>query len=339
MSVRNIRNHQSRGLLPPPEVPRAHRLLRPRARRAPAPRSRRCRPRASSSARSSGCSAATARDRALRRPAPRDHRAVRDRGAGDPHARRARRALRPGRRRKVLAKAQKLGLLVPLGDGRFEAPSPALLRAAEEVVARGIPLPAALDVVEQVQRTASPTARAFVKLFLEELWKPFDEAGQPDERWPEITESIERLRPIASEALLAVFQQTMAARSRTRSARCSSARRSGAAEQARVEVRQPEDDPGLVPRRRRNRGRASRFPRVLTPLDHTRVHGCVLAGDRGTMPPCARAAGRSPARKAAPGRADGRFAGGRGSEEGQRPVDLGQCGACAGGRRPAESGA
>jgi hypothetical protein len=48
-----------------------------------------------------------------------------------------------------------------------------------------------------------------VKLFLEEMWKPFEEAGHPEERLPEIVESIERLRPLASEALLAVFQQTM----------------------------------------------------------------------------------------------------------------------------------
>ena len=112
---------------------------------------------------------------------------------------------------KALGKSLKLGLLVPIGDGRYEAPSPRLLRAAEEVMQRGVPLQAALSVIEKVKRNAESTSRAFVKLFLDELWKPFEEAGQPDERWPEITESIERLRPIASEALLAVFKQTLAA--------------------------------------------------------------------------------------------------------------------------------
>jgi hypothetical protein len=52
-------------------------------------------------------------------------------------------------------------------------------------------------------------ARSFVRRFLEEVWKPFAEAGYPGERWPEDLESIERLRPIASRALLATFQQTM----------------------------------------------------------------------------------------------------------------------------------
>src|SRR5947209_17328710 len=58
---------------------------------------------------------------------------------------------------KETAKAQKLGLLVPIADGLYEAPSPALLRAAEEVLARGVPLPAALSVIEKVQRSSETT--------------------------------------------------------------------------------------------------------------------------------------------------------------------------------------
>ena len=112
---------------------------------------------------------------------------------------------------KTLAKAQKLGLLINLGNGTFELPSPGLLKAAEEVVSRGVPLAEALSVIEKVQRNAETVARAFVRLFMEQIWKPFDEAGQPDERWPEITESIERLRPLSADALSAVFRQTMAA--------------------------------------------------------------------------------------------------------------------------------
>jgi DNA-binding transcriptional MerR regulator len=112
---------------------------------------------------------------------------------------------------KALEKAQKLELLIPMADGRFEAPSPALLRAAEEVLQRGIPLMAALVAIERIKRSCESASRAFVRLFLEELWQPFQDAGQPDERWDEVTQTIERLRPLASEALLAMFKQTMTA--------------------------------------------------------------------------------------------------------------------------------
>jgi hypothetical protein len=44
---------------------------------------------------------------------------------------------------------------------------------------------------------------------MESVWKPFDEAGRPEEEWPKINEALERLRPLASEALLSVFQMVM----------------------------------------------------------------------------------------------------------------------------------
>ena len=110
---------------------------------------------------------------------------------------------------KALVKAQKLGLLVPVGEGLYEAPSPALLRAAEEVLGRGVRLSAALDVIEKVKRNSQATSKVFVQLVLDEIWKPFSEAGQPTERWPEITETIERLRSLAAEVVLAAFKQTM----------------------------------------------------------------------------------------------------------------------------------
>jgi DNA-binding transcriptional MerR regulator len=112
---------------------------------------------------------------------------------------------------KDAERIRRLKLLVPLGDERFEVPSPALLRAAEQVVDLGIPLHAALLVVERVSRDCESISRTFTKLFLKELWEPFDQAGQPDEGWDELIESVGELRPLASEALLALFKQRMTA--------------------------------------------------------------------------------------------------------------------------------
>ena len=102
-------------------------------------------------------------------------------------------------------KAVKLGALVPTGDGRFEAPSPALLAVAEDVVKRGIPLPAALEVLDSIVRHSDAVSKRFVNLFLDHVWKPFEEAGMPDDRWPEVIEAIEALRGIASQAMMTVF--------------------------------------------------------------------------------------------------------------------------------------
>lgn len=110
---------------------------------------------------------------------------------------------------KLLAKAIKLGLLVPVGLGRYEVPSPTLLSAGEELARLGVAPEATIRVLEQLNRHSEGVAEAFVKLFLEQLWRPFEAAGRPEERLPDVREALERVRPLASEALLAVFQRKM----------------------------------------------------------------------------------------------------------------------------------
>lgn len=112
---------------------------------------------------------------------------------------------------ETLERSIKLGLLVPVGSDTFEVPSPGLLSIAEEVVGRGVGMNAALDVVEVMRRSSRYVAEAFTELFLKSIWQPFEDEGRPKERWPEVLEAIERLRPIASQALVAVFQMTMSA--------------------------------------------------------------------------------------------------------------------------------
>ena len=120
---------------------------------------------------------------------------------------------------KDVERIRKMRLLVPLGDDRFEVPSPALMRAAEEVTALGIPLHSAIGLIERVSRDCESISRAFVRLYLKELWEPFAEAGQPEERWDEVIDAIGSLRAIASEALLAVFKQRMSAQVEAESAK------------------------------------------------------------------------------------------------------------------------
>ena len=111
----------------------------------------------------------------------------------------------------VLARAETLGVLVAVGEGRYEAPSPSLLAVAEQVVARGVSLNEALTVFKQVELHCDAVSGAFVSLFMREVWEPFEAAGMPTERWAEIDETIARLRPVATEALVAIFGQRMSA--------------------------------------------------------------------------------------------------------------------------------
>ena len=121
-------------------------------------------------------------------------------------------ALEPDEGRELLARAIKLGVLIPLGGDKYEAPNPSLLAVGDEAVKSGIPLRAALGVIEEIQRQCDSVSRSFVRLFLREVWKPFATADMPVERWPEIEDAVSGLRPAAAEAVLTVFQQRLSTR-------------------------------------------------------------------------------------------------------------------------------
>jgi DNA-binding transcriptional MerR regulator len=110
---------------------------------------------------------------------------------------------------KLAERVQKLGFVRPVGDGRFEILSPRLQAASEELGRLGIPLETAVEIVANVKRHSQAVADAYVKLFLDNVWRPFEEAGEPEDRWPEVRESLERLRPLAVESLVAIFQVVM----------------------------------------------------------------------------------------------------------------------------------
>jgi DNA-binding transcriptional MerR regulator len=111
--------------------------------------------------------------------------------------------------RKLIERAERLGLLRPLGEGRYEVPSPTLYRAGQMVLALGVSPEMVLDVAEKIRRRSNAIADSFVQLFLEGVWKPFVAAGRPDDQWPQVREALERLRPLASDAVVASFQRAM----------------------------------------------------------------------------------------------------------------------------------
>ena len=110
---------------------------------------------------------------------------------------------------QLLRKAEKLGILRPLGDGNFEELSPRLGQASAELGALGIPAEKALEVAAQLRKHSEAVAKTFVSLFIDQIWKPFEDQGSPEHDLPEVRDALERLRPLASDALLAMFQLVM----------------------------------------------------------------------------------------------------------------------------------
>jgi DNA-binding transcriptional MerR regulator len=110
-----------------------------------------------------------------------------------------------------LKRAVTAGALVPVEEGRFEAPLPSLLDAAEGVVAVGVPLDHALTVIGKVRGRCRSISHEFVDLFLEDIWKPFEAEGYPEDRWPAVRQALDQLRPLSLQALAAVYRMTLSA--------------------------------------------------------------------------------------------------------------------------------
>ena len=212
MTVRNIRAHQSRGLLPAPEV---------RARTGYYGPAHVARLKLIQELQGDGYNLAAI-----------GHLLARSDGSAEDILRFADTLLAPGpaetpevveleelRRRfgagadpKQLARAVRLGLIVPLGEDRYEVPSPTILRAGDAVLALGVPLDKALDIVERVTKNADAVSETFARLFLERVWRPFDQAGRPPEDWPQVRATLEELGPLMSEAFVALYGQRMSRR-------------------------------------------------------------------------------------------------------------------------------
>ncbi|HEX4806478.1 MAG TPA: MerR family transcriptional regulator [Conexibacter sp.] len=111
---------------------------------------------------------------------------------------------------RAFKKAERLRLIRPLGEERYEVPSPTLLRAGEELAAMGVPPLHALAVAEQVQRHTRAIADSFVRLFVDDVaGGALDPAKRTPQEWAQLSDALARLRPLASEAVRAAFQQTM----------------------------------------------------------------------------------------------------------------------------------
>ncbi|HEY5051900.1 MAG TPA: MerR family transcriptional regulator [Solirubrobacterales bacterium] len=208
MTVRNIRAHQTRGLLPPPEVrgrtgyygeEHVARIALTREMQADGLNLEAIRRLLESS---DGSTEILDFTRALRAPFEDETPEIIDSlemaslWGVDPDP-------------KLIRRAERLGILRELPEGRYEIISPQLQRAGVELARLGVSPEAALNTVEKLRRHSEGVARTFVDLFVKEVWEPFDAAGRPEEDWPKVREALERLRPLAAGGLLAIFQLVM----------------------------------------------------------------------------------------------------------------------------------
>lgn len=106
----------------------------------------------------------------------------------------------------VIKRAQTLGILRDLGDGRVEIIDARISEVGLELLGLGVTLDDMLDLLEEVKNAMDGISRTFVAVFEQHVWQPFEQAGRPQEQWKQLTSDVERLRPMADQGVLAIFR-------------------------------------------------------------------------------------------------------------------------------------
>jgi len=94
-------------------------------------------------------------------------------------------------------------------DGQITVAAPGLLAAASEAVGAGLPLDGIIETGRLVMESAQAVAESFVQLFRDSVWQEFIDAGMPEADWERITGVHLRLQPLAVQAFLSAFQRAM----------------------------------------------------------------------------------------------------------------------------------
>lgn len=110
---------------------------------------------------------------------------------------------------RSVRKAEKLGLIRSLGEERWEIRNPPLVSAGEQLIALGIPLSHALAVAEKIEQHTRSIARAYVRLFVSDVLGGEDISNRSADEWAGVEQALERLRPLALEAIRASFEHAM----------------------------------------------------------------------------------------------------------------------------------
>ena len=102
-----------------------------------------------------------------------------------------------------------LGLVRPRRDGRIEVLSPRLAELARVLLDLGLSMDEILEMGERVYEYQREVAEAFVTLFRQRVFEPFERAEDPEKSWAEVRQTLEELRPFAVDAVDVLFKLAM----------------------------------------------------------------------------------------------------------------------------------
>ena len=113
---------------------------------------------------------------------------------------------------KDFDRAVRIGVLRRRDDGRLEYTSARTAETLGVLHGIGLTLAQALDAGAEIRAHADAIAELFERLWLEHIWQPFLERGMPEGELPALQAALARVQPAAVDAVLASFTAAMEAR-------------------------------------------------------------------------------------------------------------------------------
>ena len=110
---------------------------------------------------------------------------------------------------ELLDRLVALGLLERVSEDRVRLLRPFIVRAGARAMASGLSRDSVMALLPLLSEHLRAIAQRFVDEFRAQIWGPFADAGFPEDRWPEMLQSIETILPVASQAVLATFRDQL----------------------------------------------------------------------------------------------------------------------------------
>ncbi len=111
-----------------------------------------------------------------------------------------------------LRRALELGLLRERSDGGLEFASARVAEVGEALHALGLSIDEILDATAEIRAHADSIAGLFERVWLQHVWQPFIDEGMPEAALPELQETLAQVQPLAMDAVVALFTVAMEAK-------------------------------------------------------------------------------------------------------------------------------
>ena len=111
-----------------------------------------------------------------------------------------------------LARAVELGLVRERADGRLEFASARVARVGEMLRTLGLSTQQILDATAEIRDHLDRIAALFEQVWLDHIWEPFVAAGMPEDQLTALQATLAEVQPLAMDAVVGLFTVAMEAK-------------------------------------------------------------------------------------------------------------------------------